>query len=107
MNGMTGDALTSLHDRVIMVTGATGGIGREVVAMLHRSGARLSLCDLDRGDLDALVAGLPRTGGLSPPSVVSVDLSEAAPAAGWAQETARRFGRIDGLVNVAGYWRST
>ncbi|GAA1896999.1 SDR family NAD(P)-dependent oxidoreductase [Williamsia serinedens] len=36
-----------LHDAVVLVTGAAGGIGRAVARELHRRGARLVLLDLD------------------------------------------------------------
>lgn len=79
-----------------MVSGSSGGIGRSVVEVLDAAGARLSLCDLsvDTGAADGRVA-------------VAGDLSHPETAAGWAEATLEKFGRIDGLVNVAGLWRST
>lgn len=84
-----------LDGKVVMVTGSSGGIGRAVVEVLRQAGACLSLCDVahrgeDQGD------ALQHTGDLGDPDT----------SVRWAEETVTRFGRVDGLVNVAGIWRS-
>ncbi|MCB1398521.1 MAG: short-chain dehydrogenase, partial [Rhodobacteraceae bacterium] len=40
--------------RTLVLTGATGGIGRAVAALFHDAGANLVLADLDAGALEAL-----------------------------------------------------
>ena len=43
-------------DRVVVITGATGGLGRVVASAFQADGARLGLVGRDRGRLDALAA---------------------------------------------------
>lgn len=83
-----------LDGRIVMVSGAGGGIGRSVVRILHEAGAVVSVCDLSE------VA--PPGDGTS----ASGDLSRPEVARAWAEATVARSGRIDALVNVAGLWRS-
>lgn len=51
---MTWSIGAGLEGRGVMVTGATGGIGREVVKAFAATGARVMAVDLDQGKLDAL-----------------------------------------------------
>lgn len=89
-----------LHDRVIVVTGATGGIGRGIARALLDDGARVVLTDLDESRLDtvsgALDADRTRTLG------VVADLSSETDIDGVVTSTMERFGTVDGLVNNAG-----
>jgi NAD(P)-dependent dehydrogenase (short-subunit alcohol dehydrogenase family) len=86
---------STLSDRVIVITGGFGFLGRALAHELADRGARLALLDLATAPAD-LVADdrtLP---------VGGVDVGDAGRAeAGFAQ-VARHFGQIDALVNVAG-----
>jgi NAD(P)-dependent dehydrogenase (short-subunit alcohol dehydrogenase family) len=84
-----------LDEQVILVTGSSGGIGRAVVDALGAAGARVSVCDFTHPD-DLAGEALQHSGDLADPSV----------AVDWVAATLDRFGRVDGLVNVAGIWRS-
>ena len=55
---MSWDGAAGIHDRVIIVTGATGGIGRAVSAALAQAGARMLLTGRDGAALDEVAAGL-------------------------------------------------
>src|SRR5690349_6643202 len=84
-----------LDGQVVMVTGSSGGIGRAVVDVLGAAGACLSLCDVAHAESSE--GEVLRYQG---------DLADPATSLGWADATVQRFGRIDGLVNIAGTWRS-
>ena len=76
----------------IVVTGAQGALGREVVALLAASGHAVTGLDIaDPVDADGLALGL---GG--------VDLGDADRVASAVRHAVETSGAIDGLVNVAG-----
>ncbi len=88
MAGMTVD----LSNRVVVVTGAGGVLGRATVSHLQACGARVAGLEhaaVGRGSADALSFG-------------GLDLAETGVAAGALAAVANVTGRIDGLINVAG-----
>jgi len=88
-----------LAERVIILTGAAGGIGRVYAPRLAREGARLALVDLDPGGLAGVAAACRDLGA----QVVELVADVAAPAAARAavDEAAGRMGGVDALVNNA------
>jgi len=91
-----------LEDRVVVVTGATGGLGRVVTRTLGERGARLALVGSDQARLDALVGEL----GLPAERVQAraADLRHAEAADGTAAAVMERFGRVDVLLHLVGGW---
>ncbi|HEX5826941.1 MAG TPA: SDR family oxidoreductase [Candidatus Limnocylindrales bacterium] len=88
--------------RVVLVTGATGPLGRVVVRRFAADGARLALVGRDRAKLDALAADA----GLADDAWLPVvgELTDAEAAARVAAATEARFGRIDVLLHLVGGW---
>lgn len=88
-----------LAGRVVILTGAAGGIGRVYARRLAREGARLSLIDLDGDGVRALAGECEALGA----NVLHLeaDVSEPAAARAVVEETAAALGGIDGLVNNA------
>lgn len=82
--------------KIAILTGAAGGIGREVARALRGQGFTIGLVDLDREGLDRLAASLPET--IAFPADVTRIEEVRAVVAGMIE----RFGRIDLLVNNAG-----
>lgn len=84
-------------DRVVVVTGAAGGVGSAVARLLQDLGARVVLTDLAGAALEALAAELGAT-------AVAADLRQVADCEAVIAAALSAHGRIDGLVNAAGVW---
>lgn len=87
-------------DKVVLVTGALGGIGSATARRFAAEGARLALTDIDRTNTD-IPAGI--VAGASEWAFWPADLSLPADVDGLFAGLVQRFGHIDVLVNVAGY----
>ena len=83
----------SLAGASIVVTGASGGIGRHIARQLADVGARLTLAARNHSALEAL--GIDAT-------LVSADLRDAESGAAIVAAAVASHGRLDGLVNAAG-----
>lgn len=90
-----------IENSVVVVTGASSGIGRATAVQLARQGARVVLV-ARREDVLAEVAGECRDAGGGGVLVAPADVSDAAAVERVAERTVAEFGRIDGWVNNAG-----
>lgn len=92
---------TNFEGRRALVTGAAGGLGREVAMQLARRGAAIGLVDIDaRGT--ATTAEACRCIGAEIEEIVGDFTLEGAPEAA-VDRVAQRWGGLDILVNNAGY----
>ena len=87
-----------MQDKVVIVVGATGGIGSAVARKLADAGARLVLAARDSSKLDALASELSATEVLCVPTDIT-DLSQVETL---MHKAAGHFGQIDALINAAG-----
>jgi NAD(P)-dependent dehydrogenase (short-subunit alcohol dehydrogenase family) len=85
--------------QVVVVTGASGGIGRAVAEAYGRRGARVALLARGQTGLDAAAAEVARLGGR--PLVVPVDTADADAVEAAAARVEEELGPIDVWVNVA------
>jgi NAD(P)-dependent dehydrogenase (short-subunit alcohol dehydrogenase family) len=87
-------------DRVVMISGASRGIGLAIARRLAGEGYRLSLGVRLSTRFDAA--------GFDPERILvhRFDALEPASATDWVAATAARFGRIDALINNAGILRA-
>jgi 3-oxoacyl-[acyl-carrier protein] reductase len=90
-----------LDGAVSIVTGASGGIGSAAAFALAEQGARLVITGRQVDRLAALNEAIERGGGQS--TIVDGDIALAATAAAVVDTAIQRYGRIDILVNSAGY----
>ncbi|HVO88868.1 MAG TPA: SDR family oxidoreductase [Casimicrobiaceae bacterium] len=89
-----------LRDRIVLVTGASKGIGFACAAAFAREGARVALVSRSQANLDQAIAALPAAAH-RPISVVA-DLVDADAAARAVDRVEAELGAIDVLVNSAG-----
>jgi len=89
-----------LAEKVAVITGSGGGLGRVIALTMAEEGARIVLSDVDEGALEKTaeeIRGLGR-------DVLSVlaDVTDAVQVEQLVQRTVEAFGRVDILVNNAG-----
>ena len=90
-----------LTDRTVIVTGAATGIGQAFAVGCATQGANVVLADMSPAD--ETVALVEKAGGKA--LAVKVDVADDTSTRAMAQAALDRFGRIDGLVNNAAYFR--
>lgn len=88
------------HNPVVLVTGASRGLGAAVARWLAVVGAGVTLVARSEGELDRVAEELAPLGG--EPLVCSADVADYAACQTVVRKTLARFGRIDALVNNAG-----
>ncbi len=88
---------------VIVITGASSGIGKATALRFGREGYRVVLADYREQRLRAVAQEVQRLGG--EPLAVPTDVSVWAQVQALAEETQRAFGQVDVLFNNAGFGR--
>jgi 3-oxoacyl-[acyl-carrier protein] reductase len=89
-----------LRDRVVLITGASRGLGRACALAFAAEGARLALCARGEADLKAVAAEVAARGVEAEPLPVDVTAPEAGERI--VARVLERWGRLDVLVNNAG-----
>jgi short-subunit dehydrogenase len=88
-----------LADQVVVITGASSGVGRETALLFAERGATLALAARNEEALRSLESEVERLGGTA--HVQVTDVAEWEQVHRLATDTAERFGRIDTWVNCA------
>lgn len=91
---------TSLSGKVVLITGAAGGIGTALAHRFAAAGARVALGDLDPDRLAATAESL--IAGPTATLAIPFDVTDADACREAAREVAEEWGGIDVLVNNAG-----
>lgn len=87
-----------VRDKVVVITGASKGIGLATAQKLVERGARVALLARDKARLDEAVAGLGAQA-----IGIAVDVCEKAALERALEAVAQKWGRIDGIINNVGF----
>ena len=90
--------MESLNGRVVAITGGSEGIGGATAMRLGQEGARLSICARRADVLEGHAEAIRKATGAEVMTMVA-DASKADDMPRFIEETVKRYGRIDGLVN--------
>ncbi len=93
-----------LQDKVALITGAAGGIGRETALRFAAEGARVVTVDLDAAGGEAVAKEITGAGGQA--AAVTADVSQARDCERMVATAEEHFGRLDVLFNNAGIMHS-
>lgn len=91
---------SSLHGKVVLITGASSGIGEATARYLAACGASVSLAARRQEKLTQLVADITQAGGKA--SAFTTDVRQQAQVEALVQGTIATFGRLDVVFNNAG-----
>ncbi len=90
-----------LKDQVVLITGASSGIGRATAEAMVREGARVAVNYLkNRAGAEAVVGAIEKSGREA--ILIRADVTSAADVQAMVDAVRKRWGRIDVLVNNAG-----
>ena len=91
----------NFHDKIVLVTGGTGGLGREVTMAFLEAGATVEVTYVVPEEYAALTSAAERIGA-APPAGASVDVTDEQAAGKFVSGMVARHGRLDILVNTIG-----
>jgi 3(or 17)beta-hydroxysteroid dehydrogenase len=89
-----------VQDKVAIVTGGAGGLGKAEARLLAQEGAKVVITDLDLAGLDGVAKEIVRSGGKA--IAIRHDVSSESDWSGVVDQTLKEFDRLDILVNNAG-----
>lgn len=88
----------SFEDKVVLITGAAGGIGLAVAKVFAEEGAKLSLVDISKEALEEKTKDINTKDKL----LVAADVSDEEQVKNYVDETKKALGTIDVFINNAG-----
>ena len=94
--------MQALNDRVVLITGAAGGIGRELVRGFLQAGASVMAADVSAPGLDTLRRGLAEAGLADKLLCRQLDIADHAACEAAVEAADRQLGPVDILINNAG-----
>jgi NAD(P)-dependent dehydrogenase (short-subunit alcohol dehydrogenase family) len=89
-------------DKVVVITGGSKGIGLGCVEVFVSAGARVVFCSRNEAEGQQIAAGLNQR-GRGQAWFIACDVSRVADVQRLIEETGKRYGRIDCLINNAGW----
>jgi len=92
----------SFENRVAVITGANGRIGRALAEQFAKEGVQLALADINFDPLTEFAEGLSSRGCVA--RAYKVDVTDSACVKDFAAAVLRDLGKVDILVNNAGQW---
>ncbi|WP_448268043.1 SDR family oxidoreductase [Nostoc sp. DSM 114159] len=92
--------MSLIENKVVIITGASSGLGEATAKRLAASGAKLMLAARREDRLKELVGAIAKSGGTATYQVT--DVADSAQVEALAKETLSTYSRIDVLINNAG-----
>ena len=99
---MTASAAERFNGKVVLITGASSGIGEEMALQLSRAGARLALAARRTDRLEQLRGQILAAGGAEP-LIVACDVTRDEDPPRAVAQTLARWGRLDIVIANAGF----
>lgn len=90
----------SLQHKVVLITGASRGLGREIAIAFSREGVRLAVASRNREQLDALAATIRNMGGDI--HAIATDVTDPQQIRHCIDHVLSAYGQVDILVSNAG-----
>ncbi len=91
---------SNIADKVVVITGASSGIGESTAKLLARQGAKVVLGARRKNRIDAVVEEISAAGGKA--IGFAVDVTKRAEVEAFIKGAVDNFGRVDVMVNNAG-----
>jgi len=91
----------NFHDKIVLIAGGTGGLGREVTMAFLEAGASVVATYRRAEEFAAVVSSAERIGA-TPPQGASVDVTDAVAVEQFVAGVVAKHGRLDILVNTVG-----
>ncbi|HSB16901.1 MAG TPA: SDR family oxidoreductase [Bryobacteraceae bacterium] len=91
---------TNIEGKVVVITGASSGLGESTARHLAKLGAKVVLGARRKDRLDAIVKDIQAAGGEA--LAVTVDVTKRAEVEGLVKKAVDTYGRIDVMMNNAG-----
>lgn len=92
--------MTRFHNKIAVVTGGGGGIGRAISLRLSEEGARVVVVDRDKTTANLVKQEIETNGGHA--EVIIADITHEDVCSGLINDVVARFGCLDVLINNAG-----
>ena len=88
--------LSNITDKVVVITGASSGVGQSTARLLAANGAKVALGARRKDRIDALVTDITAKGGIA--FGFKTDVTKRADVEALVKGTLDRHGRIDAIV---------
>lgn len=96
---------TGLRNKVVVITGASAGIGRATALRFAEEGAKVVGWDINDSAAEALISDIRKAGGEG--HFAAINVANASSVETGVQEVIKQFHRIDVLINNAGIVRDS
>ena len=94
----------SVAGRVVIVTGAARGLGRDYARMFARDGAKVALADVNSEAVTAAARDLAADVSGADVVAITVDVTDAESIAAMVAAVITKWGTVEILINNAGIW---
>ena len=92
----------NLKDKVVAITGGSGGLGLACAELLLAQGAKVSIADVSEKALKEVEENILKAGYEGTAMFHVVDVRKVNQVDDWITKTTSKFGKLDGAVNMAG-----